>query len=153
MDDLAVRADDAQGIAKALTRGGELDVGENLAWHQAGCVLEVRSRLAGASERKQARTGQQARRTKRCVELRRRAELTQGVGMTAALTKNDPEIVMDEGALAAAAEDVPEGAFRGVELAGLEMRHSLRETLRKSRLEVLRANPNGRQQDNDARRG
>jgi predicted short-subunit dehydrogenase-like oxidoreductase (DUF2520 family) len=43
----------------------------------------------------------------------------------AALTEDQPEIVMDVGALASGQQNVAEGRFRSVELAGFQVRDAL----------------------------
>jgi hypothetical protein len=57
---------------------------------------------------------------------------------------------MNEGAVAAGAQNVAECPLRGVELPGLEIRNSLREAVGERRGEILRGHSDRCEQDEEA---
>ena len=102
------------------------------------------SRLAPAQEPRRSESG---------ILLGRDAELGDGIRMPAALLKDDPQVVMDEGTIAAATEHGAEVPLCFVEPTGLQCGDALREALGERRGEVLPMCRSGhRQQEGPCRR-
>ena len=92
----AERVRDTEPIVEALTRVGELRVGDELARHQPNGVQELQSRLAVSLERDQARSGHESCGSVRWIELGGGVEFDERVGVAPAFAEHEAEIVMNE---------------------------------------------------------
>ena len=134
---LSFSAAHADGVSCVLVRPGELEMGGDLRRHQPHGALQTCDRVVCAAKCQQAAPGQEVRRTERRVQGRGGAEFDECIAVPSALLQDDPEIVMDEGAVPAAFEYVAKRGFSAIEVVSLERVHALREALRQLWREIL----------------
>jgi hypothetical protein len=121
--------------------------------HEANGALQARDGIAGSTECQQARPREQVRRTEGRIEGCRRAEFDERIALTAALLQDDPEIVMDEGAIAASSEDVTERRLGAIQLVRLEGVHTFSEAVRQLWREILCCRDGSDEKKNKESRG
>jgi len=113
-------------------------MGGDLRRHQPHGALQTCDRVVCAAKCQQAAPGQEVRRTERRVQGRGGAEFDECIAVPSALLQDDPEIVMDEGAVPAAFEYVAKRGFSAIEVVSLERVHALSKALCELRWKILR---------------
>ena len=125
---------------------GQLHVCGLLVGKQTDGAIELRYGFPGPPERKQARAGEQPGRPERRIEPGRGSKFRQCLRVMLPLLLDDAKVVMDERALPARGQHVPERGLRRIQLPGFESRDTFREAGREGGGEVLRAQGRGDQQ-------
>jgi hypothetical protein len=121
-----------------------LQVNGRLARHQFGRATQHAHCRLWLAERQQAGSLEQMRRPEGWIDPGRCPELHKGVGVPSPALQDNPQIVVNEGAVTAAADHGAKRRFGLVQTASRQVGNAFREPRRQRGRQVLRGRPGRR---------
>jgi hypothetical protein len=112
-------------------------MGRRLRRHQTHGGSQLGDRFSRTAEGQQTRSGEQACRPERSVQLNRAAEFRERLLVPTPLLQHDAKVVVDETLGATAPQDIAEGRLGSIKLPALQRGHALGESVGNRMREIL----------------